>query len=39
MCHCGAVAKELVARADKPAGSTPGNAVFWLANLKLFVGC
>ena len=27
MCHCGAVDKELLARADKP-GSTPGDAVF-----------
>ena len=27
MCHCGAVAKELLALADKP-GSTPGDAVF-----------
>ena len=27
MCHCGAVVKELLARADKP-GSTPGDAVF-----------
>ena len=36
MCYCGAVVKELVARADKP-GSTPGDAVFWLANLKLFM--
>ena len=26
MCHCGAVVKELLARADKP-GSTPGDAV------------
>ena len=29
MCHCGAVVKELLARADKP-GSTPGDAVFCL---------
>ena len=27
MCHCGAVVKELLARADKP-GSTSGDAVF-----------
>ena len=27
MCHCGAVVKELLARADKP-GSTPGDTVF-----------
>ena len=27
MCHCGAVVKELLARADK-LGSTPGDAVF-----------
>ena len=27
VCHCGAVVKELLARADKP-GSTPGNTVF-----------
>ena len=27
MCHCGAVVKELLARADK-SGSTPGDAVF-----------
>ena len=27
MCHCGAVVKELLARADKP-GSTPGDDVF-----------
>ena len=27
MCHCGAVVKELLERADKP-GSTPGDAVF-----------
>ena len=27
MCHCGAVEKELLARADKP-GWTPGDAVF-----------
>ena len=27
MCHCGAVVKELLERADKP-GSTPSNAVF-----------
>ena len=27
MCHCGAVVKELLARADKP-GSTPVDAVF-----------
>ena len=27
MCHCGAVVKELLARADKP-GSTPRDAVF-----------
>ena len=27
MCHCGAVVKELLARADKP-GSAPGDAVF-----------
>ena len=27
MCHCGAVVKELLARADEP-GSTPGDAVF-----------
>ena len=27
MCHCGAVVKELLARADKP-GLTPGDAVF-----------
>ena len=27
MCHCGAVVKELLARADKP-GSTPGDAFF-----------
>ena len=27
VCHCGAVVKELLARADKP-GSTPGDAVF-----------
>ena len=26
VCHCGAVVKELLARADKP-GSTPGDAV------------
>ena len=29
VCHCGAVVKELLARADKP-GSTPGDAVFCL---------
>ena len=29
MCHCGAVVKELLARADNP-GSTPGDAVFCL---------
>ena len=28
VCHCGAVVKELLARADKP-GSTPGDAVFF----------
>ena len=28
MCHCGAVVKELLERADKP-GSTPGDAVFY----------
>ena len=27
VCHCGAVVKELLERADKP-GSTPGDAVF-----------
>ena len=27
VCHCGAVVKELLARADKP-GSTSGDAVF-----------
>ena len=27
MCHCGAVVKELLERAEKP-GSTPGVAVF-----------
>ena len=27
MCHCGAVVKELLARADKP-GSTPGDVIF-----------
>ena len=27
VCHCGAVVKELLARADKP-GSTPGDGVF-----------
>ena len=27
MCHCGAVDKEFLARADKP-GSTPGDAAF-----------
>ena len=27
MCHCGAVVKELLERADKP-GSTPGDPVF-----------
>ena len=27
VCHCGAVVKEFLARADKP-GSTPGDAVF-----------
>ena len=27
MCHCGAVVKEFLARADEP-GSTPGDAVF-----------
>ena len=27
VCHCGAVVKEFLARADKP-GSTPGNAAF-----------
>ena len=27
VCHCGAVVKELLARADKP-GLTPGDAVF-----------
>ena len=27
MCHCGAVVKELLSRADKP-GSTPGKTVF-----------
>ena len=27
MCHCGAVVKEFLARADKP-GSTPGDAAF-----------
>ena len=27
MCHCGAVVKELLERADKP-GSTPSDAVF-----------
>ena len=28
VCHCGAVVKEFLARADKP-GSTPGNAAFF----------
>ena len=27
MCHCGAVVKEMIARADQP-GSAPGDAVF-----------
>ena len=31
MCHCGAVVKELLDRADKP-GSTPGDAVFCLVS-------
>ena len=44
VCHCGAVVKELLARADKP-GSTSGDAVFcfctvffpvWSLFLKLF---
>ena len=30
VCHCGAVVKEWLARADKP-GSTPGDAVFCFA--------
>ena len=29
VCHCGAVVKEFLARADKP-GSTPGDAAFCL---------
>ena len=35
MCHCGAVVKELLARADKP-GSTPGDAVFGFFILSFF---
>ena len=37
MCHCGAVAKEFLARADKP-GSTPGDAVFCFF-VPLFFPC
>ena len=32
MCHCGAVVKELLARADK-SGSTPGDTVFLFSYL------
>ena len=38
MCHCGAVVKELLARADKP-GSTLGDAVFcFLYRFFLLIG-
>ena len=35
VCHCGAVVKELLARADKP-GSTPGDAVFCFLVVPFF---
>ena len=34
VCHCGAVDKESLARADKP-GSTPGDAVSWVFPVSL----
>ena len=38
MCHCGAVVKEFLARADKP-GSTPGDAAFCLFLPFFFFPC
>ena len=39
MCHCGAVVKEFLARADKPA-STPGDAAFcFLVPFFFFFPC
>ena len=38
MCHCGAVVKELLERADKP-GSTPGDAVFCFFVPFFFFSC
>ena len=37
MCHCGAVVKELLARADKP-GSTPVDA-FFCFSVSFFFSC
>ena len=38
MCQCGAVVKELLARADKP-GSTPVDAAFFLFLCTVFFFC
>ena len=38
MCQCGAVVKELLARADKP-GSTPVDAAFFLFLCTIFFFC
>ena len=37
VCHCGAVVKEFLERADKPAGSTPGDAVFCFKFVPFFL--
>ena len=38
MCHCGAVDKKSLARADKP-GSTPGDAVSRFSFYRVFFTC
>ena len=37
VCHCGAVLKGFLERADKPAGSTPGDAVFCFMFVPFFL--
>ena len=38
MCHCGAMVKEFLARADKPV-STPGDAASFLFLCAVFFSC
>ena len=38
MCHCGAMVKEFLARADKPV-STPGDAACFLFLCAVFFSC